>query len=55
MIGLDLPENLLLIGISSFGLVTIATIFSWWYNEKKFKRIIQREIKKGMERDELEN
>jgi hypothetical protein len=55
MIGIDLPQNLLLIALSSFGLVTIATIFSWWYNEKRFKKIIQREIKKGMERDELEN
>jgi hypothetical protein len=54
MIGIDLPENLLWIAICSFGVVTFATIFSWWYNEKKFKRIIQREIKKGMERDELD-
>jgi len=54
MMGFDLPENLVLIAISSFGFVTIATIFSWWNNEKRFKKIIQREIKKGMERDELE-
>jgi len=54
MMGFDLPENLVLIAISSFGFVTIATIFSWWNNEKRFKKIIQREIKKGMERDELD-
>jgi hypothetical protein len=54
MFGIDLPENLVLIAVGSFSIVTIATIYSWWYNEKRFKRIIQREIKEGMKRDEME-
>ena len=54
MVGVDLPNNLVLIAIGSFCIVTIATIFSWWNNEKKFKNIIQREIREGMKRDELE-
>jgi protein-S-isoprenylcysteine O-methyltransferase Ste14 len=33
-------------------IVTIATIRTWAANEKKFKGIIQREIKEGMMRDE---
>jgi hypothetical protein len=52
MVGVDLPNNLVLVAIGSFCIVTIATIFSWWYNEKKFKKIIQREIREGMKRDE---
>lgn len=38
----------------SFIIVIIATIRSWAANEKKFKGIIQREIKEGMLRDEGE-
>ena len=52
MVGVDLPNNLLLITIGSFFIVTMATVLSWWYNEKKFKKIIQREIRDGMKRDE---
>jgi len=52
MVGIDLPNNLLLIAIGSFSIVTTATFLSWWYNEKRFKKIIQREIKEGMKRDE---
>lgn len=52
MVGIDLPANLVLIAVGSFCIVTIATILSWWYNEKKFKKIIQREIREGRERDE---
>jgi len=54
MFGLDLENTLLYIIISSFVVVTSSTIFSWWINEKKFKAIIQREIRKGMEKDDLE-
>jgi cell division protein FtsW (lipid II flippase) len=50
----DLGNNVLYIVIGSFVLVTTATIFSWWMNEKKFKAIIQREIRKGIEKDDLE-
>lgn len=52
MVGVDLPNNLVLIAIGSFCIVTFATLFSWWYNEKKFKKIIQREIRDGIKRDE---
>ena len=54
VLGLGLPENLVKIVIGSFSIVTITTVFTWWYNEKQFKGIIQREIKKGMEKDEKE-
>jgi hypothetical protein len=53
VLGLGLPENLVLIVISSFSIVTAGTVYSWWHNEKKFKGIIQREIKEGMKKDEL--
>ena len=52
MVGIDLPDNLVLIAIGSFSIVTVSTVFSWWYNEKRFKKIIQREINEGMKRDE---
>ena len=55
MVGVDLPNNLELIAIGSFCIITIATIFSWWYNEKKFKKIIQREIREGIKKDEMKN
>ena len=54
IVGGDLPNNLVRIAIGSFCIITFATFFSWWYNEKKFKKIIQREIREGMKRDELE-
>ena len=52
MFGLDLENTLWYIIIGSFVVVTAATIFSWLKNEKKFKAIIQREIQKGMEKDD---
>ena len=52
VLGMGLVENLWLIIIGSFSIITIATVFSWWQNEKKFKGIIQREIREGMKRDE---
>jgi hypothetical protein len=55
MVGIDLPNNLVQIAIGSFCIVTIATIFSWWYNEKRFKKIIQREVREGIKRDEMRN
>jgi uncharacterized membrane protein YdjX (TVP38/TMEM64 family) len=51
VLGLGLPENLVYIVISSFCIVTIATILSWQFNEKRFKSIIQREIREGMRKD----
>ena len=54
VLGFGLPENLVLIVISSFCVVTIATVLTWWLNEKRFKSIIQREIREGMKRDEAE-
>jgi len=54
MVGFNLPDNLVLIAVGSFAIVTIATLLSWWYNEKRFKKIIQREIREGMKRDETE-
>ena len=55
VLGLGLPENLILIVIGSFCIVTIATVLTWGVNEKKFKSIIQREIREGMRKDEEEN
>lgn len=34
--------------------ITIATIVAWNKNEKKFKGIIRREIKEGIQRDQPE-
>lgn len=48
------PEMLKLIVIISFSIVALATIISWQLNEKKFKSIIQREIREGMKKDEAE-
>jgi hypothetical protein len=48
------PENLLMITLTSFVIVTIATILTWSNNEKKFRRIIQREVEEGKKKD-LEN
>ena len=53
MVGFNLADSLLWITIGSFCIVSIATIFSWWYNEKRFRTIIQREIRDGMKRDEM--
>ena len=52
VLGLGLPENLLKIVIGSFSIVTISTVITWGLNEKKFKSIIQREIREGMRKDE---
>ena len=52
VLGLGLPENLLKIVIGSFSIVTISTVITWGLNEKKFKGIIQREIREGMRKDE---
>jgi uncharacterized membrane protein YdjX (TVP38/TMEM64 family) len=52
VLGLGLPENLVKIVIGSFCIVTMTTILTWWLNEKRFKSIIQREIREGMKRDE---
>lgn len=54
VLGLGLPENLILIVIGSFCIVTITTVLTWGVNEKKFKAIIQREIREGMRKDEKE-
>ena len=54
VLGLGLPENILRIIIGSLSIVSIATVFSWGKNERRFKSIIQREIKEGMKRDEAE-
>jgi Na+-driven multidrug efflux pump len=54
VLGLGLPENLVFIVIGSFTVVTAGTFFSWFNNEKKFKGIIQREIREGIKRDESE-
>ena len=51
VLGFGLPENLILIAIGSFCIVTIATVLTWGVNEKKFKGIIQREIREGMRKD----
>ncbi|WP_205514490.1 hypothetical protein [Longitalea arenae] len=52
VLGFGLPQSLIKIIVGSFLIVTFSTIFSWWYNEKKFKAIIQREVKEGMRRDD---
>ena len=52
VLGLGLPENLIKIVIGSFCIVTFTTILTWWLNEKRFKGIIQREVREGMKRDE---
>lgn len=46
------PDNLPIIIIGSFLIVTIATVLSWTNNEKKFKAIIQREIREGKQKDQ---
>lgn len=46
------PHNIWLIVIGSFILVTIFTVLTWNVNEKKFKAIIQREIREAMEKEE---
>ena len=38
--------------LGSFFLVSILTIFSWMLNEKRFKRIIRREVQQGRSNDE---
>ncbi|OQP59139.1 hypothetical protein A3860_38535 [Niastella vici] len=48
------PSMLKLIIIISFSIVAIATLVSWQLNEKKFKSIIQREIREGIKKDEAE-
>jgi len=53
MLSMGFPGNMKWVIPGSFIIITIATIVSWQQNEKKFKAIIQREIKLGMERDEL--
>lgn len=37
----------------SFVIVTFLTVWSWDKNEKKFKRIIKREIREGKEQDKI--
>lgn len=54
VLGFGLPENLVLIVISSFCVVTITTILAWRLNEKRFKGIIQREIREGIRKDKDE-
>jgi hypothetical protein len=54
VLGLGLPENLVKIVIGSFCIVTFTTVLTWALNEKKFKSIIQREIREGMKKDEEE-
>lgn len=39
--------------LGCFVLVIAITVWSWAGNEKKFKAIIQREVKEGKERDSL--
>ena len=40
------------IGLSvGFGISVIATIVTWSLNEKKFKKIIRREMDKGIEKE----
>jgi hypothetical protein len=51
MLGLGLPENIWLIVIGSLLLITLITSYGWWHNEKKFKRIIQREVREAKERE----
>jgi hypothetical protein len=51
VLGFGLPENLILIVIGSFCIITITTVLTWGVNEKKFKGIIQREIREGMRKD----
>ena len=55
MLSWGFPDNIWLIVAGSIGLVTLATILTWQKNEKRFKAIIQREIRLGMERDEIKN
>jgi hypothetical protein len=45
------PGNLVVIIGGSLLLISVLTMASWSKNEKRFKRIIQREIKQGMEHD----
>jgi uncharacterized membrane protein YdjX (TVP38/TMEM64 family) len=45
------PENLPMIILVSFVIVTIATVLTWSNNEKRFRRIIQREVEEGKKKD----
>lgn len=51
MLAWGFPDNLWLIVVGSLIMVTLATVLTWGLNEKKFKGIIQREIREGMEKD----
>ena len=44
MFGLSFPKVVIWVIIASFVLITVATVFSWSTNEKKFKAIIRREV-----------
>jgi hypothetical protein len=52
MFGLGFPGVVPYIVVAGFVMVTIATIYSWTTNEKKFKAIIQREIEEGKKFDD---
>jgi hypothetical protein len=49
MLRIGFPDKIWLIVTASFVVVTVSTILTWNLNEKKFKRIIRREIKEGEE------
>ncbi|HEX6427223.1 MAG TPA: hypothetical protein VF008_06035 [Niastella sp.] len=55
VLGLGLPENLVRIVIGSFCIVSMTTWLTWRLNEKRFKGIIQREVREGMRKDEMRN
>ena len=46
------PNNLPYIILGSLLIVTVATILTWTNNEKRFRRIIQREVEEGKRKDE---
>lgn len=47
MFRVGFPDKIWLIVVASFLVVTVSTILTWDVNEKRFKRIIRREIREG--------
>lgn len=48
----SMPERPWVIPIVSFIITTLLTAYSWQKNEQRFKKLINREIKKGQWKDE---
>lgn len=52
MLRIGFPDKIWLIITASFFVVTISTIITWFFNEKKFKAIIRREIEQAKTKED---